>query len=182
MEKPLLILDLDETLIRSVAEPLDRPPEFVVADYNVYFRPGVSDFLKLVGEHYTLGIWSSATMAYVAPIAINLWRGLADPLFVWDRDRCTQRFDFFRHEEFYVKDLRKVERNGVSLRRMLIVDDEFRKVSLQIANAVLIKPFHGDLHDRELADLGRFLVSIKDEPDMQRISKGRWCYRAGSGK
>lgn len=176
MEKPLLILDLDETLIRSVSDPLPRAHDLLVAQYSVYFRPGVRRFLREVGEFYTLGLWSSATMAYVAPIAISLWQGLPEPLFVWDRDRCTQRFDFHKEEDFYLKDLRRVERNGISLSRVLIVDDEFRKVSLQYANALLIKPYLGESEDQELDLLAGYLVKIKDQPNFQKIAKGPWDF------
>ena len=175
LEKPLLILDLDETLVRSLTAPLARPAEFVVAHYSVYFRPGVREFLSLVNQSYTLGLWSSATMAYVAPIAIELWRGLSEPLFVWDRERCTPRYDFHKQEEYFLKDLRRVERNGVDLKRVLIVDDEFRKLALQYGNALLIRPYLGAESDDELLQLGHFLEQVKDMDNLQKIDKGPWA-------
>jgi TFIIF-interacting CTD phosphatase-like protein len=74
--RPLLILDLDETLIRGATQALDRAPDMMLAHYFVYFRPHVRDFLEQGSENFTLALWSSATIAYIAPIARALWKGL----------------------------------------------------------------------------------------------------------
>lgn len=172
--KPLLILDLDETLIRGATAVLDRAPEMVLAHYFVYFRPHVREFLAQVNENFTLALWSSATMAYIAPIARAVWNGLPDPLFVWDRSYCTIRYDFHQGQEYYVKDLRKVAAKGIDLGQILMVDDELRKVSYQYANAICVQQFLGDLADRELFDLSSYLGTIKEFPDFRKIDKSNW--------
>ena len=40
----LLILDLDETLVYSIEEPLGRDHDFTVGPYAVYRRPHLAEF------------------------------------------------------------------------------------------------------------------------------------------
>ncbi len=173
-DKPLLILDLDETLIRGATAALDRAPEMVLAHYFVYFRPHVREFLAECNEKFTLAIWSSATLAYIAPIARAVWKGLPEPLFVWDRNYCTVRYDFHNRQEYYIKDLRKVVAKGIDLGQILMVDDEIRKVSFQYANAICVKQYLGDLADRELLDLAQYLETIRQAPDFRKVDKSAW--------
>ena len=172
--RPLLILDLDETLIHGATEVLDRAPDMMLAHYFVYFRPHVRKFLAQCTENYTLALWSSATIAYIAPIAQAVWKGLPDPLFVWDRSYCTVRYDFHKGREYYIKDLRKVEAKGLELSQILMVDDELRKVSYQHANAICVEQFLGDMADHELLELLPYLQSIRDIPDFRKIDKSSW--------
>ncbi len=41
MIKPLIILDVDQTLIFATKERLNKEPDFIVFDYNVYKRPSL---------------------------------------------------------------------------------------------------------------------------------------------
>lgn len=174
MEKPLLILDLDETLIRGVHEPLEQDYDMLLGPYFIYFRPFVSDFLANQNERFRLGFWSSATMSYVGPICRQLMKGLPDPLFVWDRERCTERFDHFRQETYWAKDLRNIERNGMSLDRVLIVDDEMRKMNRHYGNALLVNQFLGSPEDNELVKLDAFLAGVYQQEDLRKVPKDNW--------
>lgn len=44
--KPLAILDVDETLIYATKEKLIREPDFEVFDYRVYKRPNLNEFIN----------------------------------------------------------------------------------------------------------------------------------------
>jgi hypothetical protein len=44
MDKNLLILDLDETLLYGTERPLDREPDLLASGYFVYFRAGPREF------------------------------------------------------------------------------------------------------------------------------------------
>src|SRR3546814_13765967 len=68
MERILLILDLDETLIRAVEEPLDRPADFRLPDFLVYRRPHLDAFLAPVSENFDLAVSSSVNSPYVDAI------------------------------------------------------------------------------------------------------------------
>lgn len=79
MEKPLLILDLDETLIHGLKEPLEIDFDMLLGPYFIYFRPFAVDFLRSQSDRYQLGFWSSATISYVGPICRQLMKGNPDP-------------------------------------------------------------------------------------------------------
>jgi len=142
--------------------------------YYIYFRPHVIEFLSGCHKHFELAVWSSATITYVGPIVKALMQGIGTPLFVWDRSQCTIRYDFHKYKETYQKDLRKVQANGKDLSRVLIVDDEEHKVSLQIGNAILVKQYLGATDDLELFYLYRYLDSIADVKDVYQIDKTKW--------
>jgi RNA polymerase II subunit A small phosphatase-like protein len=177
MEPPgpiLLILDLDETLIYATEEPLQRAPDFVIGQYAVYRRPYLTEFLISCSACFRLAIWSTATEEYVGPVVERVMPPGVDPAFVWGRGRCVRRYDPEQLEEYYVKDLKKVRRLGYRLERVLIADDTPRKVHRQYGNAVYVPPFFGDPEDETLPRLGRFLISLRDAPDVRTLEKRGW--------
>jgi RNA polymerase II subunit A small phosphatase-like protein len=98
--KPLLILDLDETLIHGSLHELGRPADMHVGPYHVYFRAGLLEFLARASARYRLAVWSSASSAYVEQISKRILADLPEPEFVWSRERCTRRVDFDLQEEY----------------------------------------------------------------------------------
>ncbi len=171
---PLLILDLDETLIHALGRPLAHNPDFMLGPYHVYRRPHLSDFLARSAELYTLAVWSSAGSEYVAGIVENIFRDHAEPAFAWSRNRCTTRIDAERHDEVYLKDLKKVKRLGFDLNRVLIVEDEPNKVARHYGNAIYVQPFVGLPDDSELIDLRRYLAKIHAAPNFREVEKRGW--------
>ena len=146
----------------------------VLGPYFIYFRPHVFEFLSGCAKHFDLAVWSSATITYVGPIVKALLQEITTPLFVWDRAHCTIRYDFQQEKEIYQKDLRKVSAKGRDLAKVLIVDDEEFKVSLQIGNAILVKPYLGEMEDLELFYLYRYLDSIAVSRDFYKLDKYNW--------
>ena len=73
-----------------------------------------------------------------------------------------------------MKDLKKVKRLGYRLERDLIADDTPRKVQRQYGNAVYVPPFFGDPDDESAAPAGRFLVSLRDVPNVRTLEKRGW--------
>jgi RNA polymerase II subunit A small phosphatase-like protein len=57
---------------------------------------------------------------------------------------------------------------------VLIVDDTPEKCVRNYGNAIHPRPFEGAEDDDELDRLARYLVLLKDEPDMRTIEKRRW--------
>jgi RNA polymerase II subunit A small phosphatase-like protein len=191
-DRILLILDLDETLIYATETPLDRPPDFEVYDYHVYHRPHLDAFLATCFEHFTVAVWSSASDAYVDAVVDRIFPEPARLLFVWGRSRATLRrlrdfddgaraYDPWDHLH-YQKSLKKVKRLGWPLERMLIVDDTPEKSARNFGNAIYPNPFEGALDDDELALLARYIVGMKDEPNVRAIEKRGWrSQTAGTG-
>jgi carboxy-terminal domain RNA polymerase II polypeptide A small phosphatase len=99
------------------------------------------------------------------------------PAFVWDRERCVQRYDPERLETYFAKDLKKVKRMGFSLDRVLIVEDTPQKVERNYGNAIYVCPFYGDPNDSELPKLGRYLRSLATVPNVRCIEKRGWRTR-----
>lgn len=119
-QRPLLILDIDETLIHGRETPLDRECEFRAGEFYIYVRPNVQRFLGTVSEFYDLACWSAASKDYLDVVLTELMSGLGCSLrFIWDRSRCTRRVDFVYQEEYFLKDLKKVKRKGFDLTRVL---------------------------------------------------------------
>lgn len=171
---PLLILDLDETLIHSREQPLATPYDFVAGPYFVYRRPGLAEFLGLVAASYRLAVWSSSSADYLATIVPQIVPPVIDLLFTWARERCVNRYHPELLERYWVKDLRKVRRFGYDLAQVLIVDDTPQKVERNFGNAVYVRPFEGDPQDRELFALGPYLKPLASQTDFRRIEKRNW--------
>lgn len=178
--RPLLILDLDETLIYGSEARLHRPADFRVGPFHVYQRPGLEPFLAAVTQHYDVAIWSSASADYVAGIAAALARFVPQWKFIWARDRCTERLHPETLETCFLKDLRKVKRSGINLDRVLIVDDTPSKVSRNYGNAIYICAFTGSDDDHELPQLANYLDSLYTTANFRKIEKRNWRTRANS--
>ena len=175
--KPLLILDLDETLIFGAERPLQRNADFRVGPFYIYKRPYVDQFLTSVSQVYDLAVWSSASEDYVTGIAHHPALNFVQWRFVWARARCIARLNPETFETDFIKDLRKVKRLGFDLNRTLIVDDTPSKVCRNYGNAIYVSPFVGDEEDTDLSVLDRYLHSLHALPDFRKLEKRGWRTR-----
>lgn len=177
MEKgrPLLVLDIDETLISSQERELDYPASYRLGKFFVYLRPHLKSFLTDVAVNFDTSYWSSGSPDYVHTLT-GWFTDLAavEPLFVWDSTRCTPRRDFTHQEWYHLKDLKKLKRKGFQLSRVLIVEDEPRKVGRNYGNAIYVKPYNGEREDVELPLLAAYLAQIKNTSDFRTIEKRSW--------
>jgi TFIIF-interacting CTD phosphatase-like protein len=172
--RPLLILDLDESLIFGTRDRLDRPFDAVLEPYAIYHRPGVAGFLDRVSTVYALAVWTSATHDYARVVVESVFPKDLELAFVWSRERCTWRRVLETQEEYWLKNLLKVRRLGFDLDRVLIVDDEPRKLERNYGNLVPIRPWIGDSGDQELSHLAGYLISIADRPNFRQFEKRSW--------
>jgi carboxy-terminal domain RNA polymerase II polypeptide A small phosphatase len=176
-ERPLLILDLDETLVHAREVPLPRAPDFIVAPYSLYLRPGVRAFLAHASRHYELAVWTSSSPAYARAVTNVLFGTGDEPAFVWASDRCTLRRDVESDVWCQSKPLHKVRRRGYDLRRVLVIDDSPEKHTRNYGNLIAVRPFEGDPDDDELLLLSAYLERLSCEPDFRRIEKRNWRRR-----
>lgn len=170
----LLILDIDETLLYASETGLEQEPDCRVGPYSVYVRPNLLEFLQCCNEHFRLAIWSSSSADYLSAIVTAIIPDEMKLEFVWSRERCIQRFDGELHETYYVKDLKKAQRMGFDLDRMLIVDDTPKKVERHFGNAIYVKPYFGDPDDTELRHLSSCLKSLSQLSNVRHIEKRDW--------
>jgi RNA polymerase II subunit A small phosphatase-like protein len=174
MEKILLILDLDETLIFGSERLPERPPDFVCGQFKIYKRPGLGDFVAAIRTSFDVAVWSSATGEYVRCVVEHVF-GDGYPLrFVWSRERCTGRVDPRTGELLYLKDLKKVRRRGYRLARVLMVDDDARVLARSYGNLIKVTPYSGDRYDGELHALLPYLFSLADVDDVRTCEKRAW--------
>ncbi len=173
-ELPLLILDLDETLIYGADREGPRPCDFRVGPFHVHKRPYLHEFLLGAGKLFNLAVWSSASSDYVSAIAANILPPDLEWAFVWSRDRCTAKRNLETFETEYIKDFKKVKRVGYDLARVLIVDDTRHKAARNYGNAIPIVPFEGDPDDDELRLLLKYLESLVAVENFRAIEKRGW--------
>jgi RNA polymerase II subunit A small phosphatase-like protein len=75
----------------------------------------------------------------------------------------------------YIKNLNKIKRNKkANLERTLILDDNEKTAIKNYGNLLRIKPFFGDLNDKELLKAIKYLEKIKNEPNFRSIEKRGW--------
>ena len=183
MEKALLVLDLDETLIYGTKKALIHDADFRVGVYHVYLRPNCIEFLIEMSNHYKLAIWSSAGYDYVNEISKYFINQNIEFEFTWSRIQATTKRSKFTEinfiesldtHHFYVKKLVKVVKKGFNLKRTLILDDSPHKSSENYGNAIYPTIFIGDPKDNELENLKKYLISIKDVQNYRSLEKRFW--------
>lgn len=178
MIEPLLILDLDETLIHS---SMDEPDwwdfTFQKGDQIFYTqrRPFLKEFLSNVKINFDLAIWTAASYDYAHEIVKNIGLDEDDLIFFYHKEMCTLRYDYDMQNYYGIKKLEKIKPFR-PLERVLIVDDIMETAHHNYGNLIRIKPFNGDRDDVELLKLISYLERIKDEPNFRRIEKRGWDY------
>ena len=170
----LIILDLDETLVRATGNPTLDPPDFIIEAYRVRQRPKLHEFLRAISKIGDIAIWSSGNESYVDAIVSKVVPADIQLSFVWARSRCTRQYDSEQLEEYWVKDLKKVKRLGYQIERILIVDDTPEKIERHYGNHIQIEPFYGDLSDRVLPKLARYMEQFASTENVRTIEKRGW--------
>jgi RNA polymerase II subunit A small phosphatase-like protein len=174
MQKTLLILDLDETVVFATEQKLAREEDFRVAQYFVYKRPGLNRFITFVLEHFKVAVWTASGSAYADAIVDGIFGGVEQLAFAWSRQRCTWRTNSDLQIGYWVKDLKKVRRLGHSLNKVVVVDDSSRKLERSYGNHIPVLPFRGDAVDNELEELEHYLLWLKSVPDVRSVDKRSW--------
>ncbi|APR85182.1 phosphoprotein phosphatase [Minicystis rosea] len=174
MERLLIILDLDETLVHVPDRPLARDPDFLACGYGVHKRPHVDAFLARLFASYRVAIWTASGDIYATAVVSQLLPDPAQLEFLWCSERCTERFDHETRHRTTIKPLSKVRRRGYDLERVLVVDDSPEKHVLNYGNLIHVLPFEGDMTDDELPRLLAYIDKLSVEPNMRCIEKRHW--------
>lgn len=195
VNKKILVLDLDETLIYATEdnnnverELYDFKIEFPVEMYTkatvyyVYKRPYFDQFIKQVAIMYRLVIWTAAEKEYAQPVIQQLFSTTnIKPEFIFHAYHCTRRYNNMNYEMdtgdrcMTVKNLRKVKTKfKIPLSRILIVDDMARNCVDNYGNAIIIPGYTGKSKDTALLDLITYLKYLSNVPDVRTINKTNW--------
>jgi RNA polymerase II subunit A small phosphatase-like protein len=186
--KPLLILDLDGTLIFSSTEykscsKLCTLTLYPATIYHVYKRPYLDYFLDFCSNHFQIAIWTAASHSYATEIVRNL---NVVPVFCYTSDKCTTRRCTFGNEyciwddqylnEYRVKNLKKLWRK-YDKNRVLIVDDTPSTYCNNYGNAIPIQSFDGNPDDYCLLKLTQYLsnfINVYAERSWRTVEKRYW--------
>jgi len=177
MTQALLILDLDETLIFGTRTPLERAPDLIVHAYAIYQRPHLSEFVARVRADYRLAVWTASTESYADPVVNCVLPPDLRLEFLWCRDRCKWRQNLETRQEYWLKDLKKLQQQGYDLDRVLFVDDKPQSLERNYSNHIAVTPYTGDLNDRELLHLAEYLTRVAHLPNLRSIEKRGWRSR-----
>lgn len=190
--KKLIILDLDETLIHGSTKDLFHgtkviAPDFYVHPYKIHLRPYVHEFINFCRIHFNVAIWSSGTNDYVTSVTKTLFTNIEDLVFIWSREKCIKRDQIrtmaeISSEPIWIKDLKKVEKLGFTLNKVIVVDDSPEKLCRNYGNLVAVNRFTGASSDNELKILCSYLAHLNGHDDVRRIEKRGWKNRLVAGR
>ncbi|KAG6334629.1 hypothetical protein ID866_4455 [Astraeus odoratus] len=164
-----LVLDLDETLVHSSFKSIPHadyvvPVEIEYHWHNVYVikRPGVDNFLKMMGEIYEVVVFTASLSKYADPVLdkLDIHHVVSHRLF---RESC------YNHKGNYVKDLSQL---GRPISDTIIIDNSPASYIFHPNNAVPVSSWFNDPHDTELTDLCPFLADLGEVPDVRGVLDG----------
>lgn len=168
--RPLLVLDLDETLVHASVEASDGNHDvaFVVEmnqqRINVFVkvRPFAREFLRRVGQLFEVCVFTASLSPYADRVVDYL-----DPAgqFVHHRlyrEHCTNV------DGNYVKDMSLM---GRSLERVAIVDNSPIAYTFHPENAIPILSWFDDRSDKELVELMPMLEHFAQTQDFSRTRR-----------
>lgn len=172
-QRKLLVLDLDETLVFSCCEALDRPADLHVAGYHVYKRPHLDAFLEFAFATFDVGVWTSSGALYAEPLVAQLMPARC-LRFVWSAKRCSVVRNGTTGAYDYQKRLAKLKRLGYGLERIIGVDDTPAKYATNYGNLVCVSEYMGNPADDELQVLPRYLQRLAQVDNPRTVEKRRW--------
>ncbi|WP_420595895.1 NIF family HAD-type phosphatase [Deinococcus sp.] len=182
LPRPLLVLDLDETLWHGMADA------GVPGGLRLLLRPRLAEFLETVSTAYDLAIWTAASEDWMLEglAGIQAAHGVDLPersFFVWHRERCTVRRDAEGNYGL-CKPARKFNARWIRAKyprnRILVLDDQAANYACGYGHLVKLSAWHGEAEDDELRQLAAYLLSIAGEPDLRRLEKRGWRSRPQS--
>ncbi len=156
MNRKLIVLDIDETLVHICNEWIGHPCDFTAANAMVHIRPGTHDFLDILFENYEVSIWTASTGQYLSEV-VNKIFNFRSLQFIWDRTYCDIETDEKGYDQF-VKNVSRLEKAGFD--DYLIIDDRPENIRPSNENVIAVKPYYGSLDDTELTRLGDNLFNM----------------------
>lgn len=185
VQRKILVLDLDETLIHSHHDGLVRPtvkpgtpPDFILrveierhpVRFYVYKRPHVDFFLQVVSQWYDLVVFTASMEIYGAAVADKLDNNKGILARRYYRQHCTLDIGS------YTKDLSAINKD---LSKILILDNSPGAYRGFPENAIPIKSWFSDPSDTALLNLLPFLDSLRYCSDVRSVlSRNLHNYRS----
>ncbi|PQE23037.1 NLI interacting factor-like phosphatase protein [Rutstroemia sp. NJR-2017a WRK4] len=142
------------TLVLSMEDLLIHSEWTREHGWRIAKRPGVDYFLRYLSQYYELVIFTTQPMALAEPVIRKF-----DPYHIvtWPLFREATLYE----KGEYIKDLSYLNRD---LSKVILIDTKASHAKRQPENAIILKPWEGDVRDKELVSLIPFLEYI---PTMQ---------------
>lgn len=173
MDKKLLVLDLDETLLHATENRLAHEECFQLFNLFVYKRPHLDWFLSEMLNTFKVGVWTASGEVYAEAVVQQLFERNSLE-FVWTSQQCTLSRDWNTGEYATIKNLRKLKNKGYPLDSVIVVDDTPSKHRRNYGNLVTVKEFIGDQQDNELPFLATYLKQLAKESNIRKVEKRFW--------
>jgi TFIIF-interacting CTD phosphatase-like protein len=157
MKKQLLVLDLDETLVRTTDTPIfGRQPDLIWGNLYIYKRPFLTYFLIDASRLYDIAIWSAGMEEYVLTIVEHFIPKNIKLQFIYTKQHCENV------NGIYVgKPLTKLLH--LDYENILILDDNGHLTCENDKKCIIPNKYHGDSYDYELLDVATYLSFIHDK-------------------
>lgn len=173
IDRKLLVLDLDETLVHAADQPLARAGDFRAGPYHVYRRPHLSEFVAFALARFHVGVWTSSGEQYAARVVESIFPPAALQ-FVWASQRCTVARDWQTGEYRTLKKLGKLKRKGYRLEAVIAVDDTPSKYMCNYGNLIAVQEYRGEEQDDELLLLMHYLDRLSASANVRSVEKRGW--------
>jgi RNA polymerase II subunit A small phosphatase-like protein len=141
--------------VHATISRLEHAPTFEHTPYFIYQRPFVLELLTATKPFYDFAMWSSSPKEYVDSVVEEVFGEEFGLKLAWAVERCVQRVHEPSNSYVYIKDLRKVQSQGYTVDRIIIVDDSPEKIARQPRSHLQIKPYLGQTDDRELLAIAK---------------------------
>lgn len=174
MEKLLLILDLDETLVYACPKGSAEKCDFETEKYCVVKRPYLDNFLEFCFSNYQVAIWTTGGEEYAEAICNKIFKDTSKLEFIWSGKRCTPAFDYVNNKTEFLKNLSKVKKKGYPLSRCLMLDNTPFKLQKNYGNLIHVQDFEGEQGDTELLKLIKYIPKFDHVVDVRSIEKRNW--------
>lgn len=182
-QKPLLVLDLDETLVcvnSEIPENFTGPPDHELMTNNkkqyVYFRPGLLKALEFLSRWYSFAVWTAGKAQYAQDLTKLIFSGFpieGQPKFVFSWDQISNP-----DGRFY-KDLRDVAILGYDLKKVVLIDDSDYNTSRNPKNSIKISQWNTWSADQsrtlELMEIAVYLYHNRETEDFQTLDLIGWA-------
>ena len=178
LPQPLLVLDIDETLLFAATSPLPRACDYKAQRTWIYKRPHVDPFLRFCATHFETAVWTGARRSYTDEILRYVFSDFR-PAFVLCEQHCINMSPIDRRH-IAIKPLSNLSRLGYSLDRILAVDDTPENHCLNPENLIHIPPYRAAGECHALPLLQRYLEHIKDQAQLNTIDHRCWPQVAGA--
>ena len=149
MVLPVIVLDLDETLIYTSEVELPGVINHAFEDMYICERPNLKQFIQKVARQYPIGIWTAAERYYAEFIVYHILYQYLPKHFTFEFLLTREHTIFSERKTGVLKNLDFVAR--CQHRKAFLIDDNpDPRLKKQLAHVYQIKPFTGDPKDKEL--------------------------------